>query len=249
MNKLFRTLAVKNTAFIIALLSMMLTACNRAPLDTLPATPTLHAATRTQPVPTVAASATVEAATATATPITASTPAGEIASSCGLLPVIVPTMPAVIPGYTELDPDTGLHMTGLVQQLDLASYRLEVSGKVDHHLSLSYDELRCMPKIQSKSILDCPGYFEDIATWDGVPLKYILDLAGVQADAKEVQFVGADKYSSYLSLSEARLDKNYLAYEWEGQPLPILHGFPLRGVFPGLYGNKWVKWLIKIVVE
>jgi sulfite oxidase len=42
---------------------------------------------------------------------------------------------------------------------------------------------------------------------------------------------------------------NFLAYEMNGQPLPVLHGFPLRAVFPGVVGNKWVKWLLEIRVE
>ena len=41
---------------------------------------------------------------------------------------------------------------------------------------------------------------------------------------------------------------DFLAYEWEGEPVPILHGFPVRAVFPSLNGNKWVKWLIGIDV-
>jgi DMSO/TMAO reductase YedYZ molybdopterin-dependent catalytic subunit len=39
-----------------------------------------------------------------------------------------------------------------------------------------------------------------------------------------------------------------LAYAWEGEPLPILHGFPVWAVFPELDGSTWVKWLVKIEV-
>jgi DMSO/TMAO reductase YedYZ molybdopterin-dependent catalytic subunit len=41
---------------------------------------------------------------------------------------------------------------------------------------------------------------------------------------------------------------SFLAYEWEGEPLPIIHGFPVRAVFPALSGNTWVKWLVEIQV-
>ena len=61
--------------------------------------------------------------------------------------------------------------------------------------------------------------------------------------------IGADEYLVTLTLSEALKPKNYLAYEWEGKPLPILHGFPLRAVFPDLPGGQWVKWLLELVVK
>ena len=59
----------------------------------------------------------------------------------------------------------------------------------------------------------------------------------------------ADGYSITLSLDEALKPENFLAYEWMGQPLPVLHGFPVRAVIPGRDGNAWVKWLLEIVVE
>jgi len=186
--------------------------------------------------------------TATLTP-QAAVPTQEFKpTACALTPVVVPTLPANIPGYTDLDPSTGLHVTGKYQEIDINSYRLEVSGKVDHPQSLSYDELRCMPKVETTTTIVCPGFFEDEATWAGVPLTYILDLAGVQQDATAIEMFSADGYSVSVTLDVARSGKNFLAYEWDGQPLPILHGFPLRAAFPGLEGNRWVKWLVKIVV-
>ena len=140
-------------------------------------------------------------------------------------------------------------MTGTPQEIDLASYRLKVTGKVNRPLELTYDDLRCLPKIQTSDVLICPGYFEDVANWAGASLASVLDLAGAQADAASLTLVGADGYSTFVTLQQARTGNNYLAYEWEGKPVPILHGFPVRAVFPSLQGNKWVKWLIEIRVE
>ena len=106
-----------------------------------------------------------------------------------------------------------------------------------------------MPRIQTSDVLICPGYFEDEATWAGTSLEYVLELAGLQAGAASISLVGADGYSAFLTLQQARSGNNYLAYEWEGKPIPILHGFPVRAVFPSLQGNKWVKWLVEIKVE
>jgi DMSO/TMAO reductase YedYZ molybdopterin-dependent catalytic subunit len=139
-------------------------------------------------------------------------------------------------------------MTGIPQEVDLASYRLKVTGKVDQPLSLTYDDLRCMPRIQTSDALICPGYFEDGATWAGASLGYVLELAGVQAGATGIQLTSADGYSTSVPVETAHSGDSFLAYEWEGQPLPILHGFPVRAVFPTLDGNKWVKWLVKIEV-
>jgi DMSO/TMAO reductase YedYZ molybdopterin-dependent catalytic subunit len=124
-----------------------------------------------------------------------------------------------------------------------------VTGKVDTPLSLTYDELRCMQKIEVRCTLVCPGFFQDEATWAGVPLKDVLDLAGVQSGARGVRLVSADGYSTFVPLDDALAETAFLAYEWEGEPVPILHGFPVRAVFPALDGNRWAKWLIEIEVN
>ena len=168
---------------------------------------------------------------------------------CVLPPPAMPPTPAKTPGYTELDPTTGLHVTGSMQQIGITGYRLAVTGKVDNPLSLTYDELRCMPRTEARLKLVCPGFFEDTATWAGTPLGFVLRSAKVRADAKEVLLTGADDYSVVVPLKKALSEGNFLAYEWEGKALPALHGFPVRAVFPGSEGNQWVKWLVKIEVH
>ena len=166
-----------------------------------------------------------------------------------LEPVVVPTLPDVIPGYTEVDPATGLHVTGTPIVIDLASYRLKVTGKVTHELSLAYDDLRRLPKVTATPRLVCPGLFEDTAAWSGVPLATILEMAEVQPDATEIKMTAADGYWVYLDIEDALEPQNFLAYELMDQPLPVLHGFPLRAVLPDHQGNRWVKWLVEIEVE
>ena len=169
-------------------------------------------------------------------------------TSCTLHPLVLPPTPSKIPGYTELDPATGWHVTGTLQEIDLEKYRLEVSGKIDSPLRLGFDELRCMPRVAARPTLVCPGFFSDTASWAGVPLKDVLDLAGVQPGTTGIRLIGADDYSSSLPLSTAMERGNFLAYEWEGKALPRLHGFPVRAILPGLEGNQWVKWLVRIEV-
>jgi DMSO/TMAO reductase YedYZ molybdopterin-dependent catalytic subunit len=140
-------------------------------------------------------------------------------------------------------------MTGTPQEIDLESYRLEVTGKVDQPLSLTLDDLRCLPKVETAAILECPGFFVDEATWAGVPIREILALAGVQEGANSLNLVSADGYARAVSISEGLSEANFLAYEWEGEPLPILHGFPVRVVLPEASGGSWVKWLVAIEVN
>jgi DMSO/TMAO reductase YedYZ molybdopterin-dependent catalytic subunit len=161
----------------------------------------------------------------------------------------LPPRPATVPGYTELDPSTGLHMTGTPQFIDASTWRLKVGGKVARALSLGYDELRLLPRRATRDPIICEGYFEDYASWAGASLEAVLDLAGASPGAKGLELVSADGYSSYLGMAEARSGYALLAYEWNGMALPELHGYPLRAAFPGLPGNKWVKWLVEIKVE
>jgi DMSO/TMAO reductase YedYZ molybdopterin-dependent catalytic subunit len=165
------------------------------------------------------------------------------------LPVVVPPTPSANPGYTNLDPDTGLHVTGQAQTIDLATYRLKVSGRVNSPLELTYDELRCLPKQSCHCTIICPGFFVDTTDWAGASLAGVLKLADVQRDAQSVELIGADGYSSVVTLTEALADGNFLAYEWAGQPAPVLHGFPVRAVFPRLTGSNWVKWVTEIRVR
>ena len=59
----------------------------------------------------------------------------------------------------------------------------------------------------------------------------------------------ADGYTIKVELEVALAPDSFLAYELDGKPLPVSQGFPLRAVFPGQEGNRWVKWIIELVVE
>jgi DMSO/TMAO reductase YedYZ molybdopterin-dependent catalytic subunit len=154
------------------------------------------------------------------------------------------------PGYLDVDPATGLHITGQPVEVDISSYRLEVTGKVDEPVSLTYEEiLRLSPKVTGSPDLVCPGFFVDKADWSGVPFKTILDMAGVQPDAAWVRMKAADGFSIKVELEVALRPDSFLAYEVEGQTLPVSQGFPLRAVLPGEDGARWVKWIVGLILE
>jgi DMSO/TMAO reductase YedYZ molybdopterin-dependent catalytic subunit len=164
-------------------------------------------------------------------------------------PITPPTLPEVVPGYLEVDPATGLHVTGTPVELDVASYRLEVTGLVDYPLRLTYDELRCLPRVELATSLICPNTFIDEASWTGVPLRAVLQLAGIQEAATQVRLVAADGYAQSLDLTPDTLVSAFLAYEVDGATLPVLHGFPLRLVWPDHSGFEWIKWIVAIEVS
>jgi DMSO/TMAO reductase YedYZ molybdopterin-dependent catalytic subunit len=192
--------------------------------------------------------AEVSVSTTVASAIPGSTTTG-VAAGDDLEPVVQPTLPADVPSYLEVDPATGLHMTGTPTVVEISTYRLKVTGKVDHELSLAYDELRALPRVTASPELVCPDYFWDHATWTGVPLNLILEMAGPQLDAERMVLVGADNYSTGLYLTEALVSDGFLAYELNGETLPALQGFPIRAVFPELEGSLWAKWLVEIRLE
>src|SRR5512146_2929282 len=110
--------------FLPVILLILLGACSARPIPQNTAFLVIRpsaAPTLSLPTPTMAVTAT------------ALQPLAED-ETCGLQPVLVPTMPAVVPAPNQLDETTGLHMTGIVQKIDLASFRLKVSGKVDRPL-------------------------------------------------------------------------------------------------------------------
>jgi DMSO/TMAO reductase YedYZ molybdopterin-dependent catalytic subunit len=145
-----------------------------------------------------------------------------------------------------VEPSTGLHVTGEAQEVDPVSYRLKVVGLVEQPLSLSYDDLRCLPKIQAHTSLTCPGFFTDAASLAGFTFASLFALAKPLTKAGRVKLTSVEGYSMTFTVDEVLAPGNFLAYQWKDEPLPASHGFPLRGVFPLKAGSNWVKWVTQV---
>ena len=165
------------------------------------------------------------------------------------------------------------HLAGIPLEIDPDTFTVEVKGKVDKPLKLSLAELKRMPSVEIVAVNQCSGnsrgFFEPRvaggqlgngamgnARWKGVPLKAVLDRAGVQKDARQMTFNGLDTaivdktpdFVKALDIDQARDGEVMLAYAMNGQDLPFLNGFPVRLVVPGYYGTYWVKHLSEINV-
>lgn len=165
------------------------------------------------------------------------------------------------------------HLADIPLDIDPAKFTLEVKGKVDKPLKLSLADLKKMPAVEIVAVNQCSGNSRGFSTprvaggqsgngamgnarWKGVPLKAVLDKAGVQAGAKQVVFGGLDgpvsdktpDFAKALNLDHAADGEVMLAYSMNGENLPMLNGFPLRLVVPGYYGTYWVKHLNEITV-
>lgn len=165
------------------------------------------------------------------------------------------------------------HLSNIPTSVDLETWRLVIHGNVDKPITLSFDDLKKFEKVSYTAVIQCAGngrsFFEPPlfggqwlngamgnVTWGGVRLKDVLKSAGIKTGSMEVVFKGLDKaalpatpgFLKSLQLDKALEDDIIIAYEMNGQELPMLNGFPVRLVVPGWYATYWVKSLSDIEV-
>ncbi len=154
--------------------------------------------------------------------------------------------------------------------LDGAAWRLRVQDR-----EFGLEELQKLENVTITAVLQCTGNGRGFyrprvpgipwergavgnAEWTGVPLARVLELAGIDPKGPDhVVFQGADKpmmdtvpvFARELPLAKCLHPDTLLAWQMNGQPLPRLHGGPVRLVVPGWYGEDWVKWITSIRVQ
>jgi sulfite dehydrogenase len=167
------------------------------------------------------------------------------------------------------------HVFPVPTSVDLGSWRLKVHGRVDHPLELSMDDLKTkFPAAKVTAVNQCSGNSRGRfsprvlggewgdgamgnAEWVGARLRDILSQAGVRQGAVQATFDGLDKpafpsvpdFVKSLDIARIMDDPDVIvAYQMNGQALPMLNGFPARLVVPGWYATYWVKNLAEIEV-
>ena len=127
-------------------------------------------------------------------------------------------------------------------------WRLSVEGKVARPLSLSLADLKRMPSRTQITRHTCEEGWSAIAQWTGVPLRAVLEAAGLAPDARFVQFFPFESWTDSIDMVDALHPQTILAYGMNGRELPIAHGAPLRLRVETQLGYKSVKFLHRIVV-
>lgn len=138
--------------------------------------------------------------------------------------------------------------------VDASSWSLVVDGLVNSPKSYSIQDVQSFPESSQYTTFECVsnkvnGNLISNAKWGGVKISDILaNAGGVQAGANYVVFYSVDGYSVGIPLLKAMMPDSLLAYSMNDQTLPVKHGYPLRGVIPGLYGMMSAKWVKRISV-
>ena len=152
-------------------------------------------------------------------------------------------------------------------QADAAAWTLKVGGEVNSPLTLSVDEIRKLPSVTVTMTLECAGngraFFEPsvagiqwekgavgTARFTGARMADVLKKAGVKTGGLNVEMHAADRppgkmppFVRQVPMAKAMHPDTLLAYEMNGQPIPLVHGAPLRAIIPGWEGAYSVKWL------
>lgn len=158
------------------------------------------------------------------------------------------------------------HHSGAIE-LSKSDYRLMINGLVDRPLVFTYADLERFPRIVQTSFCECAanggmewggaqlegvqfthGMIHNME-YTGIPLRTLLEEAGVKPEGKWVYVEGADASSNGRSIPlEKAMDDCLVAFFANGEALRKEHGYPVRLVVPGWEGNMWVKWLRRIAV-
>jgi DMSO/TMAO reductase YedYZ molybdopterin-dependent catalytic subunit len=140
------------------------------------------------------------------------------------------------PGITRSNP-----------KIDLKTYTLEICGEVEKPVTLDWQGIQRLPRVQSVSDFHCvEGWSVLDCRWEGVSFSQIVELVKPKTDAKYATFECADGYTTSLSMEELSIPDVLLAYGLNGEPLEVGIGFPLRLIVPGKYAYKSALWVTRI---
>jgi len=130
-------------------------------------------------------------------------------------------------------------------------WHLEINGLVQNRATYRFQDLKGFNQVEQETTLMCISNGLDAglmsnAVWKGITLRDLIDPAAPLAEAQRVRLFGVDNYTDTIPIEKALEPTTLLAWEMNGQKLPDRHGYPLRAIVPGYFGEKHVKWLTRI---
>ena len=137
-------------------------------------------------------------------------------------------------------------------EVNLDAWRLEVRGRVETPLRLTYSQILTLPSMEMNVLLICPGFFTNHGKWKGISMGKLFEKAKTEKGATHVTFAGPEgdyEKAERFPIEDILSNRVFLAYSVNGKTLPKKHGFPLRVVAEGYYGSDWVKYVYKVSVD
>jgi DMSO/TMAO reductase YedYZ molybdopterin-dependent catalytic subunit len=133
------------------------------------------------------------------------------------------------------------------QQVDIATYRLNINGLVDNPITYTYDDVLKNFQHYKKIVqLDCVEGWSAKILWEGMLVKDLLAKSGIKPEAKTIIFHAYDTYTTSFPI-EYVLDNNIImAYKMNEITMPPQRGYPFALVAESKWGYKWIKWITQI---
>jgi len=131
-------------------------------------------------------------------------------------------------------------------RIDLAKWRFQVAGLVAKPVQWSWEEFQKLPRVKVLSDFHCVTRWSRLDNlWEGVSTRELVALAGgAKPEARFVLVHGYDSgWTTNLPLADFLAEDALVAYQHDGEPLPLEHGGPARLVIPRLYAWKSAKWV------
>ena len=133
--------------------------------------------------------------------------------------------------------------------IDIDTFKLNVTGLVDSSFSLNWIELQEWPSAYTDTlIMYCVEGWEVWGNWKGILIKDLIEKASVQSDGEYILFESVEGYKSILPIAYVDKYEAMLAYEVNDAPLQKHDGFPLRLIAFGKFGYRWSKWVNKLEI-
>jgi len=147
------------------------------------------------------------------------------------------------PGQYRTEKFPVLHY-GSTPSTDLAKWDFKVFGEVDSPFTLSWTEFKALPRKTVLTDIHCVTRWTKLdTTWEGVPIQEILGRAQVRPGAGFVLAHSEQGYTANMPLAVLDDEDVLLADTFDGQPLELEHGWPLRLLVPKRYFWKSAKWI------